>query len=101
MTGLDWIKEIDWEESLSGDLKEIAKLCGINTLLTLWENFGKTNIYFSERPLDALRRKYIIHNKDKSVKELARKLEVSEMFVYNCLQEIKLKEDTLNLFEKN
>lgn len=98
MTGLDWIKEINWDESLKGDLKEVANLCGIDTLLILWENFGKTNIYFSEKPLDTLRRKYIIQNKDKSVKELARKLEVSEMFVYNCLQELKLKEDSYNLF---
>ena len=101
MTGkLDWLKEIRWKKFLSGDLAEVAEVIGEDAFLDLWSCFAKTTIYLSEKPLVSMQREYIRLNKDQSVKELARTLNCSEMFVYNCRADNKLKEDQINMFEE-
>lgn len=99
MNSFDWIKEVDYDKVLTGDLSVIADVLGIDALIKLWSRFGKTTIYFSEKPIDQLRRQYIKQHKDRPVKELARKLDVSEMFVYNVLNENSVKANQVGLFE--
>jgi len=100
INSLEWVKEIkDWKKFLTGDLAEVADIIGADSFLELWNAFAKTNIYLSEKPLDALRREYIRQNKDKDVKTLARALNCSEMFIYSCQKETKLKDSQIDMFE--
>ncbi len=100
MTGkLDWLKQIEWKQFLSGDLAEVADVIGEDAFLSLWSCFAKTTIYLSEKPLDLMRREYIAKHKESNVKELARTLNCSEMFVYNCRADNKLKDDQIQMFD--
>jgi Mor family transcriptional regulator len=97
MQRLNWIKDIDWKKELKGDLREIADRTNIEALISLWEFFGKTSVYFSEEALNGLRKKYILLNYKKGkVKELARKLDTSESFVYDTAKGIKRKKKIVN-----
>jgi len=97
MKQLDWIKEVEWKKHLKGDMRQIADRTGIDTLIELWECFGKTSVYFSEEMLNELRKGYILRYYRKgNVKELARKLDASETFVYEIAKGIKRKKKTLN-----
>jgi len=83
---VEWIKELSKEEiekALEGDLELVYSLCGLDMLLSLWEHFSGMNIYVSTKPLRVLQRSYIKKNfTGGNIKELARKLGVSEKFVY-------------------
>ncbi len=78
-----WYKEIDYKKFLTGDLKILEELIGIDKLIELIEIFGKTTIYISEKPVYAMKVEYIKKNYGKMTeKELARLLKVSERLVY-------------------
>ncbi len=97
---MDWIKEIDYNKYLDGDLKIIVDTVGIDNFIKLFKIFSKTAIYFSERPLMEMKQEYIRkHFGQKSEKELARELGVSERLVYKIgAQKITLNNQQ-NLFE--
>jgi len=88
---VDWIKELsekEIEEFLEGDLQIVYQYCGLEALCLLWENLSGLNIYISTKPLRALQRLYIKkHFNGINIKELARKLKVSEKFVYNVIND--------------
>jgi len=98
---LDWIKEIDWRKHLTGDLADVADTIGEDAFLSLWAAFAKTTIYLSEKPLDNMRREFIKKYKGNNVKELARTLNCSEMFVYTVKADDKLKTDQIDMFEES
>lgn len=80
---MDWIKEIDYNKFLNGDLKIVVDIVGIDNFIKLFKVFSKTAIYFSERPLIEMKQEYIRkHYGTKSGKDLARLLGVSERLVY-------------------
>jgi hypothetical protein len=90
MTNLKWIHEIDWRQSLNGDLRDLAEIIGIDNLMKAWLAFSKTHIYFSEQPLNVMKKEYIKkHHKPGNTKELARMLDVSEVFVQQVVSRLK------------
>lgn len=97
MSQLNWIKELNWKKDLKGDMREIAEHTSIEVLISLWEMFGKTSVYFSEDALNELRRKYIIMHFNKGkVKEIARKLDTSQSFVYSSAKGVRRKKKIVN-----
>lgn len=80
---MDWIKDIDYNKFLDGDLKLLVDIIGIDKFIELYCHFAKTAIYFSEKPLMEMKQEYIRkHFGFKNEKELARMLGVSERLVY-------------------
>lgn len=80
---MDWIKDIDYNKFLDGDLKLLVNTIGIDKFIELYSHFAKTAIYFSEKPLMEMKQEYIRkHFGFKNEKELARMLGVSERLVY-------------------
>lgn len=80
---MDWIKEIDYNKFLEGDMKTVVELVGIDNFIKLFKVFGKSTVYFSERPLMEMKQEYIRkHFGEKTERELARMLGVSERLVY-------------------
>ena len=86
---LKWVKEIEIEDLLDNDVKFIHECCGLDFLLTLWENFPKMTLYISTRPLTEAKKRYIKkHFNGKNMKDLCRLLDVGERFIYEALKEI-------------
>jgi hypothetical protein len=98
---MEWIKEIDYNKYLDGDLKMLVEIIGIDNFIKLFKVFAKTAVYFSERPLMEMKQEYIRqHFGSKSEKELARLLGVSERLIYKIgAQKITLTGQQ-NLFEE-
>ena len=79
---LDWIKEIEYKKCLTGDLKELEEIIGIELFIRVIKHFAKTSIYFSERCINDMKVEYIRKNIGlMSDKELARKVGVSERMI--------------------
>jgi hypothetical protein len=87
------------EEYLTGDYKQIVSLIGVESFIKLLDYYSKTAIYFSVQPIIPLQKQFILQNKDKSPKEIARVLNCSERFVYSVMTENDLHESQLNIFE--
>ena len=87
----NWIKELDYKAEFTDEYNEIIELIGFENFVKLFARFRKSNIYFSEAPLNQLRKKYIVKYetelKDKNIpiKKIARLLGVSERFIRNTL----------------
>lgn len=95
----EWVKEIDYKQYLSGDLKQLEEIIGLELFLEIVEAFGKTNIYISDRPVMMMKREYI--KKKFGVipdKELARMLRVSERLIYKIANEKYIDDRQTNLF---
>ena len=108
MAKTELVNEVEWEKILSGELKEVAELIGIENTLKLLERFGKTHIYFTDKSLLELKKLYILAHceEDMGAKDLARLLKVSERFVFQVISESrnkrgddKLAANQLNVFE--
>jgi Mor family transcriptional regulator len=85
---LDWIRDVAFEDLLDKDVKLIHEWCGRDVLIALWENFSSMNLYISTKPLDRIRKRYIRkYFTGGNVKELCARLNVSERFVYEVLEE--------------
>lgn len=100
----NWIKEIDYLKYLDKDLKILCEIVGIDKFLEIIEIFGKTTIYFTNRPIVEMKKEYIrqkfgmIGNK-----ELAREIGVSERLVHKIGSEkynsdSTSKDEVYNLF---
>ena len=97
---LDWIKDIDYNKFLEGDLKLLVEVIGIDKFLELYGHFAKTAIYFSEKPLMEMKQEYIRKNFGfKNEKELARLLGVSERLVYKIGSQKVILNNQQKLFE--
>ena len=100
MIRTDWIQELEWQKLLPGEMKEVAEIIGIENTLKLMEKFGKTHVYFTEKPLMEMKRLYIeLHLDDEDVRaqDLARCLKVSERFVFQVISEWKSKKNDSKL----
>lgn len=77
-----WFDEIKYGECLDVNSLLMVKIIGIEKYVELIEEFGKSQIYFSRRSLNKMKKEFIRVNGDRySVRELARKLGVSESMV--------------------
>lgn len=89
---MNWLRELSEEEikkCLEGDMELVYNLCGLDFVITLWEQFSGTNIYVSTKPLRSLQRSYVKkYFTGNNIKEIAQKLRVSEKFVYNVISEV-------------
>lgn len=86
---LEWIKQIEYDDLITGDMKLIAERCGEDVLFSLLSNIPSIHVYLSEAPLNAARRRYIEkYYRQGNAKELAVTLNVSEYFVYKVQREI-------------
>lgn len=98
---MNWIKEIEYQKFLSGDLKILADILGIEKVMELYKVFTKTTIYFSEKPLMEMKQEYIRkYIGFKSEKEIARELGVSERLVYKIGSQKISSGNQLELFKK-
>lgn len=97
---MDWIKEIDYKKYLTGDLKALEEVVGIDVLLKIIKAFAKTTIYISEKPLMEMKQEYI-RKKFGEIpdKELARKLGVSERLVYKIASQKIYSNNQVGLFD--
>lgn len=89
---MNWMEDININEvkDIDSNSKLIIKELGIGTLIKLTEMFGKSSIYFSEKIIYCMKRQYVIqHREQMTVKEMSRKIGVSEKFIYNIINDIK------------
>ncbi len=85
---LSWMDDIDMEDILDGDCSLIVETCGADTMRLLWENCSSMSLYISTKPITIAKKRYIQKHYDgTNTKRLARKLEVSEKFVNDALDE--------------
>ena len=78
------IKHIISKEDLTIDLKLVLDICGMETVIKMINNLGGLSIYIPKiSHLDTLVKKYIKKNPEKTLKEIAKELKVSEPFLKN------------------
>ncbi|MBF0516361.1 MAG: hypothetical protein HQK97_04455 [Nitrospirae bacterium] len=98
---MDWLKEIEYEDLLFGDMKLIHDACGLAVLISLWENMPSMTLYLSERSLNDMKKRYILKKKNEhgfNVKEIDLMLKVTESFVYSVLRSDDIDERQGKLF---
>ncbi|MBL1212447.1 MAG: hypothetical protein HND52_03695 [Ignavibacteriae bacterium] len=83
---LKWLRDLD-ENLLEEEHKEICSLIGIDNFIKIYEKFNRVSIYLSTKSLSRLKKIYIHQHSHLPVKKLARKLEASERFVYQVLDD--------------
>lgn len=78
------------QDDLTPDLEMISNICGIDTVRTLLREFGGLNFYIPKLTrLENFIQKYMNQNKDKTLKQIATDLKVSEQFLKNKIRERK------------
>ena len=83
--------KINFDE-LTDDLQFVAEKCGIDIVFDLLKNLQGTNIYIPKvSRLKDYNIRYIETNKDKSIKQLADELGVSENHIRKLKYDIKLR----------
>ncbi len=87
MKKLDWMKEVDWKEGLTDDLRLVLSVCGEEAVLALLERIPGHRIYVSASPIRRAQREYVKKFTGKSPRELSLRLQVSESFVRKVLLE--------------
>ena len=91
---MNWIRDIEIADLLDKDTRLIFEHCGLDTLCSLWENLPSIQLYLSQQPLNAARKRYIRkHHDGTNVKSLAVELGVSERFVYEAVATTEQKDD--------
>lgn len=91
---MDWLREIEIKDLLTGDVALIEEACGLDILIQLWEKLPSINLFISTKPLREARKRYIRKFYDGSnVKNLAQMLNCSERFVWETIGEKKRKGD--------
>ena len=97
---LNWILEIkEYEKHLAIVLKDYNDLFLVNDIMNknsgskgfikVFECFIKTSIRFPEKPLNGLKKIYVLQNQDKPVAKMAREIGVDEATVYHWLRQFK------------
>jgi hypothetical protein len=72
------------EEDLTPDLRMISDACGIDSVKGLLREFGGMSFYIPKiTRLDKFILKYLDENNEKSLKQIAKELNVSEQFLKN------------------
>lgn len=93
---LTWVKDIEIDDLLTGDMQLIQDWCGREILLALLEHFPSMTLYISTKPLTEAKKRYIKkHYNGKNVKKLCSALGISERFVYEAMKDIPYQQDRL------
>lgn len=84
MGDFSWIKKLENPDRfLSGDMRIIADSCGMDVFITLFEEFRKSRIHFSEAALAPMKIEYIKkHYNGKNARELSKILDVGIEYIY-------------------
>ena len=78
------------QEDLTPDLSMIAEVCGVDTIKLLLKNFPAMGFYIPKiSHLEKFIKKYVKLYPEKSIKILAKELNVSEQFLKNIMYGIK------------
>lgn len=75
-------------EDLNSDLKMVASACGIDNVRCMLRNFNSMSIYFPK--FSYFREciiRYIRENPDRTIKQIALELDISEQYVKNLIKE--------------
>ncbi|MBV6512428.1 MAG: hypothetical protein HRU80_02960 [Ignavibacteriales bacterium] len=72
----DWLREVDIKH-LTGDMREVAEITGMEKFILLFHAFNKSELYFSENQLENAAAAYVKRHPDTDHKVLARKLGIS------------------------
>lgn len=92
---LEWLEELSDEEIkkvLDRDTKLVYEYCSMTTLKDLLSNLHSIRLYISKRPVERAQKLYIAkYFTGDNHKELAARLDCSDQFVYDTLEEIKQK----------
>ena len=56
---LDWMKEVDWKESLTADLRMVLSVCGDAAVLALLDRLAGHRLYVSSAPIRDAQKKYV------------------------------------------
>jgi Mor family transcriptional regulator len=76
------VYELLTEEDLTSDLQLLQDICGIDTIKSLLRNFGGLSFYIPKiTRLDSLVLKYIKTHSDRTYKQMAKELNVSEQYL--------------------
>ena len=74
--------ELLTQDDLTSDLQLLQDFCGIDTIKVLLRNFGGLNFYIPKiTRLESLVIKYVKGHSDKSYKQIAKELNVSEQYL--------------------
>lgn len=83
MTMGKWYIQLDYRAFLDETAIRIVEIVGLDKYFELVEEFGKSQVYFSEVASLNMKREFVRQNRDRySTRELARLLDVSESWVY-------------------
>lgn len=89
-----WTDQIDIEDLLEDDLQLVYEHCGKDVLLALLDKLKGMHIYLNAKPVTEMKKRYIRNFAgERTVKELAARLECTPKFVYNTLNEDEGRED--------
>ncbi|MBI5324238.1 MAG: hypothetical protein HZB41_02985 [Ignavibacteriae bacterium] len=76
------VYELLTEEDLTSDLQLLQDICGIETLKVILRNFGGLSFYIPKiTRLESLVLKYVRTHSDKTYKQIAKDLNVSEQYL--------------------
>ena len=87
---LDWMKEVDWKEGLTEDLRMVLSVCGEDAVFALLERLAGHRFYVSTAPIRGAQRKYVQKFAgQKSARSLALITGASEGFIRQALSEME------------
>lgn len=90
---LGWMKEVDWKEGLTEDLRMVLASCGDEAVLALLAKLAGHRIHVSTTPIRRAQRAYVRKfAARKSVQELALAIGASPSFIRREIAELE-KED--------
>lgn len=86
---MSWYNEINHKDFLDETAQRIVEIVGLDKYFELVEEFGKSQVYFSEVASLNMKREFIRQNSDRySIREMAKLLDVSESWVYKVRQRL-------------
>ena len=81
------VYELLTQEDLTSDLQLLQDFCGIDTIKVLLRNFGGLSFYIPKiTRLESLVLKYVKEHSDKTYKQMAKELNVSEQYLKTLIK---------------
>jgi len=78
-----WYSEVNYRAFLDETAIRMVEIVGLDKYFELVEEFGKSQVYFSEVASLNMKREFVRQNRDRyTIRELAKLLDVSESWVY-------------------
>jgi|GEM_PF-1648866 len=95
---LDWVKDVEgWQKDLPDNFRDIISIIGENAFLMIWPALMSTTTYWTEKPLDKIRAKYIrLNYQPGKAGKIARRIGCSEKFVFDNMPNTRKIEEKIN-----